>query len=116
MDTIFIENLVFWGRHGLLSFEKTREQPFAVDVELTLDLKRAGESDKLADTLDYAAVKDIVQRTIEGKRVNLVEHLAEQMCSEILEDNRVNNVSITIRKTRIWREGVPGVMLKRSRS
>ena len=114
MDTIFIENLIFWGRHGLLSHEKTREQPFQIDVTLSVDLKAAGASDKLKDTLDYAQIKAVVQSVIEGKRANLVEHLAERISVDLLKDLRVKEVKVTIRKTRIWREGVPGVTIERA--
>ena len=116
MDTIFIENLTFWGRHGLLPHEKIREQPFGIDVKLYLDLKAAGQSDKLKDTLDYAAVKAVVQGVIEGKRANLLEHLAERICTELLSVTPIKRVSVTIRKPRIWREGVPGVTIERSRT
>lgn len=115
MDSIFIENLVFWGRHGLLPHEKLREQPFTVDVEVTLDLTQASQSDTVKDTLDYSLVKTAVQKHIEGKRVDLLEHLAKNICDEILLDTRAIKVKITMRKTGIWREGVPGVTITRGR-
>ena len=38
--------------------------PFEVDVELTVDLATAGESDSLDDTVDYSAVAEAVSRVV----------------------------------------------------
>jgi len=116
MDIIFIENLTFWGRHGLLPHEKLQKQPFVIDIELRLDLTPSGVSDKLKDTLDYGEVKIIIQNIIEGKRANLIEYLGERICTELLKNPLIQSVKITLRKTRIWPEGVPGVIIERARA
>ena len=41
------------GYHGLFDVERENGQPFIVDVELTLDLSKAGKSDDLNDSIDY---------------------------------------------------------------
>jgi dihydroneopterin aldolase len=48
-DRIVIHDMRF-RRHGVLERERTEDQPFAVDVELGLDLRPAGVSDDLAKT------------------------------------------------------------------
>lgn len=98
MDTIFIEGLIYWGKHGLTQKEKLHEQPFAIDVQLHVDTQVAGKSDKLHDTIDYSQVKDVIQRIIEGKRANLLEHLAFRICDELFSDTRISRVAITIRR------------------
>ena len=45
MGTIVIAGLRELGVHGVLPEEQTRPQPFEVDVELTVDLEKAGDSD-----------------------------------------------------------------------
>ena len=44
------------GTHGVLPEEKTRAQPFEIDLDLFVDLTLAAVSDRLADTVDYAEV------------------------------------------------------------
>ena len=47
MGTIVIKGLRELGVHGVLPEEQTRPQPFEVDVELTVDVTKAGETDAL---------------------------------------------------------------------
>ena len=44
----------------MLPEEHQRAQPFEVDLDLELDLRPAGRSDRLADTVDYGAVTEAV--------------------------------------------------------
>ena len=58
MDRILISALREEGIHGVLPDERVRRQPFEVDIELCVDLRAAGASDDLADTVDYGAIAD----------------------------------------------------------
>src|SRR5439155_27279108 len=76
MGRIVIAGLRELGIHGVLPEEQTRPQPFEVDVELTVDLDAAGESDALDDTVDYSAVAEAVSRVVRSERYQLLERLA----------------------------------------
>ena len=52
-DRIELRGLRVLGAHGVLPEEQQRAQPFEVDLDLELDLRPAGRSDALADTVDY---------------------------------------------------------------
>lgn len=78
-DRIQLLGLRATGTHGVLDEEKLRAQPFEVDLDLYLDLRRAGASDDLAHTVDYGAVAAAVASTIEGPHADLLEHLAERI-------------------------------------
>jgi 7,8-dihydroneopterin aldolase/epimerase/oxygenase len=84
-DRILLEGMVFHGRHGTLPAERELGQPFVVDVELRLDLRPAGLSDDLAQTVDYGEVHRRVQEIVEGAPVNLTETVAERIAATILE-------------------------------
>ncbi len=56
-DRIELRGLRALGTHGVLPEEQERPQPFEVDLDLEVDLRRAGRSDDLADTVDYGAVQ-----------------------------------------------------------
>jgi dihydroneopterin aldolase len=84
-DRILLEGMVFHGRHGTLPAERELGQPFVVDVELRLDLRPAGLSDDLAQTVDYGEVHRRAQEIVEGAPVNLTETVAERIAATILE-------------------------------
>jgi dihydroneopterin aldolase len=96
--TIVIAGLRELGVHGVLPEEQARPQPFEVDVELTVDLAAAGESDALDDTVDYSAVAEAVSRVVASERYHLLERLATRIAEVCGVDDRVSAVSVTVRK------------------
>ena len=98
MGTIYIKGLRELGIHGVLPEEQTRPQPFEVDVELTVDLTSAGESDALDDTVDYSAVAEAVSRVVTSERYYLLERLATRIGEVCRNDERVTGVVVTVRK------------------
>jgi dihydroneopterin aldolase len=85
-DRILLEGMIFHGYHGTLPAERELGQPFVVDVELRLDLRPAGLSDDLAQTVDYGEVHRRAREIVEGAPVNLSETVAERIAAAILED------------------------------
>jgi dihydroneopterin aldolase len=85
-DRILLEGMIFHGYHGTLPAERELGQPFVVDVELRLDLRPAGLSDDLAQTVDYGEVHRRVREIVEGAPVNLTETVAERIATTILEN------------------------------
>ena len=53
-DRILLNGMTFYGYHGVRPEEKELGQRFVVDVEMELDLRAAGTSDDLTDTVDYS--------------------------------------------------------------
>ena len=98
MGKIVIDGLRELGVHGVLPEEQTRPQPFEVDVELTVDLSEAGESDSLDDTVDYAAVAEAISRVVRSERYQLLERLASRIAEVCRVDERVTSVAVTVRK------------------
>lgn len=98
MDRILITGLRELGVHGVLPEEKLRPQPFEVDVELTVDLTAAGESDDLDDTVDYGAVCEAISRVVSSERYELIERLATRIAEVCAVDSRVIATKVTVRK------------------
>ena len=70
-----------------------------MDVFLRLSLERAGKSDALEDTVDYAAVFRDVRAVVEGKPGNLIESLAERIAEGLLEGYPpVDSLRVTVHK------------------
>ena len=99
-DRIELRGLRVLGTHGVLPEERTRAQPFEVDLDVELDLARAGASDDLADTLDYGAVTDVVARLVATDSFRLLEALAGRIAEAVLSDPRVAAVTVAVRKLR----------------
>jgi len=98
MDRIAVRGIRAMGVHGVLAEEQFRAQPFEVDVELAVDVRAAGESDVLADTVDYGAVAGAVARVISEEHHQLLERLAERVATVCRDDARVTEVIVTVRK------------------
>jgi dihydroneopterin aldolase len=101
-DWIELRGLRALGRHGVLPEEQERAQPFEVDLDLELDLRQAGRSDVLADTVDYGAVTAAVAAVVSGPRAALLEHLAERIATAALTSGAPHATAVTVkvRKTR----------------
>jgi dihydroneopterin aldolase len=101
-DRILLEGMVFDGRHGTLPAERELGQPFVVDVELRLNLRPAGLSDDLAQTVDYGAVHRLAREIVEGEPVSLTETVAERIAATILEDHpSVEAVRVKVAKPHV---------------
>src|SRR3990172_7093202 len=98
MGRIVIAGLRELGVHGVLPEEQTRPQPFEVDVELTVDLSTAGESDAIDDTVASAAVSEAISRVVRSERYQLLERLATRIAEVCCNDERVTGVAVTVRK------------------
>ena len=99
-DLIQLRGLRALGVHGVLAQERDAAQPFEVDLDVEIDLRPAGASDDLADTLDYGALALGAVAVVEGERYALIERLAERIAGTVLADHRVRSVTVTVRKLR----------------
>lgn len=98
MDLIKITGLREMGVHGVLAEERTRRQPFEVDIELHVDLAPSATSDELDDTVDYGAVCEAISRVISAESYKLLERLAGRIVEVCAADARVEGVSVDVRK------------------
>ena len=97
-DRVRIEGMVFEGRHGVHEHEQRIPQPFEVDVELVLDLRPAGLSDDLEQTVDYSGVFADVGSIVGSTSFRLIEALAERIARELLAGYRADEVVVRVRK------------------
>jgi dihydroneopterin aldolase/2-amino-4-hydroxy-6-hydroxymethyldihydropteridine diphosphokinase len=97
-DRIVLNGVEAVGHHGVFEHEKSAGQRFVVDVVLEADLRRAGASDDLRDTVDYSGVAAAVVERIEGQPFDLVERLAEVIAGDLLEHTLVDAVDVTVHK------------------
>jgi dihydroneopterin aldolase len=119
-DTIFLSGMEFDGRHGQSDEERADEQVIEVDVEVAVDLRPAGTSDDLTQTINYADVFEICRAQVEEHSYHLLEAIAEHICADVLAlDARVQRVAAIVRKPGVPIDGVlehAGVRIERSPS
>jgi FolB domain-containing protein len=111
MATISLSNLVVEGKHGVDEQEKTIAQPFRIDLELTYDSIKAQQSDNIADAIDYAQLRKTIITTVQTTSFNLLERLAQHIADQLLRDQRIENLTLSIAKPAIFDSGVPAVTL-----
>jgi dihydroneopterin aldolase len=103
-DRLSIVGLEVWSRVGCTAAERAFPQRLEVDVDLFLPLRRAGETDDLAATVDYAAVAARVKAVLESGERRLAETLAERAAALVLKEFRVPAVRVNVRK-----RALPGI-------
>lgn len=97
-DHVALTGLRVRGHHGVLAAERADGQDFVVDAVLELDLRPAGASDDLADTVDYGVLAEQLAAVVAGEPVDLLETLAARLAQICLADGRVVSVEVTVHK------------------
>ncbi len=97
-DQIFIRDLLVRCIVGVDERERAGKQDVLVHVTLYLDLRRAGQSDALEDTIDYRALKKQILHMAEDSQFYLIEALAERIAGICLADARIDRVKVTVEK------------------
>ncbi len=86
------------GRHGVLDHERADGQDFVVDITAWIDLAEAAASDDLADTYDYGVLAQRAAAIIAGPARNLIEAVAGEIAEDVMKDQRVHAVEVTVHK------------------
>ena len=97
-DRIMLNGMRFYGYHGVNPEERTLGQPYIVDLTAEMDLRPAGQSDRLEDTVSYSHIYRVVQSIVEGPPHNLLESVAEVIAAQVLADFPLDAVTVTVKK------------------
>ena len=98
MDKIHIRDLALRCIIGLYPEERTNKQDIIINVTMNTDLRAAGKSDQLEDTVDYKTIKLNILDLVENSSFNLIESLAEGIAKICLQDASVQSATVTIDK------------------
>ena len=100
-DKIQLAGMVFYGFHGVSPAEQEVGQRFVVDLEVQRDLRPAGLSDELKDTVSYSHLYGLVKEIIEGPSRKLLENLAETVARRVLDEFDVDAVKVRVKKPEV---------------
>jgi len=98
LDKIFIRDLRARCILGIFPEEREKPQEILLNIVLWADLRNAGESDSIEDTVDYKRVKQQVLALVEASSCFLVERLAREVARVCLDAPRVERVTVTLDK------------------
>jgi len=97
-DHLFIDNLEMEVRIGTTPEEKAFPQVVFISAKIFLPLARAGKTDALQETLDYAEIISKIKTHLTEKSFNLVEKVAEDTADIALHYRGVVAVWVRVAK------------------
>ena len=104
-DKIHLSGMVFYGFHGVSPAEQEVGQRFVVDLEVHLDLRAAGLSDRLPDTASYTELYNVVKDILEGPSRRLLENVAESIAGRLLNEFEIEAVRVKVMKPEVPMKG-----------
>ena len=78
--------------------ERVRTQRLRIDVALTIP-DRAGETDGLCDTVDYAALTEKIRTALVAAKCKMIERAARIVCDLCLADAKVSAARVRVTKS-----------------
>jgi FolB domain-containing protein len=98
MDQIFITDLSARGIIGINDWEREKTQEILINIVLFTDLRKAGESDNLNDSVNYSSVAKKLRAHAETAARLTVEALAADLARICLAEPGVERVRVRVEK------------------
>jgi dihydroneopterin aldolase len=97
-DVILLQGIQVPAALGVTAAERRLRRPVVLDLEVESDLRGAGRSDRIGDTLHYKRIFQLVEDVANSHEHKLVEALADRIARAVLEKFDAEAVTITVRK------------------
>ena len=98
MDIVFIHDLQIETVIGIYDWERKIRQTISLDLEMATDISKAAQSDDIEDALSYKTVAKRLIEFVQQSEFELVEALAEKICSIVMEEFQVPWMKLTLHK------------------
>lgn len=98
MDFLFLRNLRLRCLLGILPHERKRKRTIVVSVRLGCDLRKAGRTDAIADTVDYREVQRRIEDCVAESKDGLIERLAHRIAAAALSVRGVKEATVLLEK------------------
>jgi len=116
MDQIFIKNLLVRGIIGINDWEREKPQDILINIIISADLTKAGETDDISNSINYRTIAKKAQSRAETAQRLTVEALAADIANICLEEPEVLKVRVKVEKPNAVRFARSvGVEVERSR-
>lgn len=98
MDRVIIKDLLVRGIIGINDWEREKPQDILINITLFADLRKAGETDDIAHSINYRTIaKKSMEKAETAKRLT-VEALADDIARLCLEEKGVIKASVRVEK------------------
>jgi dihydroneopterin aldolase len=97
-DLILLQGIQVPAALGVTAAERSQRRPVLLDLEVRSDLRRAGRSDRIRDTLHYRHIFQVVEDVAANQEHKLVEALGERIARAVLAKFDAEAVTVTVRK------------------
>ena len=116
-DKILIKDLLVRGILGLNEWEREKKQDILINLQVFLDFRAAGESDEVADSLNYRTLTKAIVSYVESSEHILVEALATAIARIAVVEFGAERVIVRVEKVGALRfASSVGVEIERRRS
>jgi len=116
LDIVFIENFVGRTVIGIDSSEQHVAQPVRVNLAIGVPAIRACTTDRIEDTVNYAAVREALLALFASHHVRLLEALAETIAQLLIAEFGAHWVRVSLAKPAKFADlAAVGVQIERRR-
>ncbi len=84
-DRIILNDLGFFGYHGVFPEEERLGQRFYVDLELGIDLAEAAARDDLDASVNYGKIYEVVEAAFTEPRMKLIEAVGHNIVTALFQ-------------------------------
>lgn len=97
-NLIEVTGIELYAYHGCMGEEAVLGGKYIVDIILKTDFTKSAQTDKLIDTIDYVAVRNIVVEEM-AIRSKLIEHVAYRILTRFKNEFKsLDTANIKVRK------------------
>ena len=97
-DVILLEGIQVPAALGVTAAERRMRRPVRLDLEVARDLRAAGRSDSIRQTIHYKRVFEVVEDVAANQQHKLVEALADRIARAVLGKFDADAVTVCVRK------------------
>ena len=98
MDIVYVHDLRIETVIGVYDWERQVRQTIVIDIDMMADVSAAAKTDRIEDALNYKAVAKRLIAFVSSSNFYLVETLAEQVATLVINEFRVPWVRLRINK------------------
>ena len=98
MDYVSVRGLAVPAVIGVRDWERDITQTLVFNVDIACDVRRAAETDDLAEALDYSEIAQTISSVVRDGRFRLIETAAERVAGRLFADHPIGWLRLEVHK------------------
>ena len=99
MSHLILENMEFYGHHGVLPHETEHGNTFVVTLRMEVDTSKAGLTDVIDDTVNYQLIYNAIRKQMDIPS-KLIEHIGQRIVDKLM-NKFPRIISLTLRLSKL---------------